>query len=161
MNLNTVSVLYHGTPKMSDLKLVAVGCLCLLLITAGCVAPEREPDPQLVVELEDISVAEEQIRMTLFILFTGDTEMTLHDVELAFVSDDGSIRRTVTVGSLPANESAEYPPFETNVTSSEPPKEMRFRIGRLENPDSSFQVHGYTQSNTDPIMYDRFRQEDY
>jgi len=86
------------------------------------VAPEREPDPQLVVELEDISVAEEQIRMTLFVVFTDATGMTLHDVELVFVSDDGSIRRTVTVGSLPANESAEYPTFETNVTFSEPPK---------------------------------------
>jgi len=125
------------------------------------VAPEREPDPQLVVELEDISVAEEQIRMTLFVVFTDATGMTLHDVELAFVSDDGSIRRTVTVGSLPANESAEYLTFETSVTFSEPPKKMRFRIGRVESPDSSFQVHGYTRSNTDPIMYDRFRQEEY
>lgn len=90
--------------------------------------------------------------------------VTLHDVALLFVAENGSTIRTITVGQMwgdPA-ESTETDRERFNVSVSAPPTQLRLRIGTVDKSDNTpFTVYGQRLEDRDNLSYTSFTQNEY
>ena len=90
---------------------------------------------------------------------------TIHDVALLFVAENGSTIRTVTVDQLETGESVEWHGTDRerfNVSVSNPPTELRLRIGTVDKPDvAPSVVYGQRLENKDNLSYASFSQDEY
>ena len=88
--------------------------------------------------------------------------VTVHDVVLEFVAENGSTVGTITIGELESGDGRTLPTIEFNATFEDPPTELRFRIGRVENPENArFFVKGLRLKSEDPIGYLAFTHDEY
>jgi len=138
---------------MTDAKLAAIVCMCVLTVSAGCTERDVAADAEIVVK--NASVQAEQVRLTVVAWLDGGTHnVTAHDAAAVFVADNGATVRTKHLWTLgdPPNETYEAVRF--NATFSQPPKQIRFRFGEVENPDNtSFSVRGAKRVSKDPPKY--------
>jgi len=151
-------------------KPFAIACLCWLLITVGCIygpVSERPEDRSASAEV-DIS---ESSHTGEAILLTGNVTLnamgyniTLEDVALVFVAENGSTIRTITVGQM-SGDSGEWHDTdreEFNVSVSTPPTQLRLRIGTVNKPDvAPFVVAGQRLKDEDNLSYTSFSQNEY
>ena len=138
---------------MTDAKLAAIVCLCVLAVSAGCTERNVPADAEIVVK--NASVQGEQVRLNVVAWLDGGTHnVTVHDAAVVFVADNGSTVRTKHLGTLgdPPNETYEAVRF--NATFAQPPKQIRWRFGEVENPDNiSFSVRGAKRVGEYPPKY--------
>ena len=153
---------------MNHLNLIVIACLCLLLVTAGCVenpSSEQREDPstELVIDLENTTTVTEDVRLGgAVVLLNPIHNVTVHDVVLEFVDENGSTMGTITIGELDSGDGRTLPMVEFNATFADPPRELRFRIGHVDNPeDARFFVDGLRLKSKDPIGYGAFTQDEY
>ena len=85
---------------MTDAKLAAIVCLCLLAVFTGCT--ERGNRAASVgADVEDTSVQGEQVRLNVNVTSDGGSHtVTVHDVVVVFIADNGSTMRTTQIGIL-------------------------------------------------------------
>jgi hypothetical protein len=148
-------------------NLMAIVCLCFLLLTAGCynTTTEQREDPstELVIDLENTTTVGEDVRLGgAVVLLNPIHNVTVLDVVLEFVAENGSTVGTITIGELDSGDGRTLPTVEFNTTFEDPPTELRFRIGRVENPENArFFVDGLRLKSEDPIGYVAFTQDEY
>ena len=69
---------------------------------------------------------------------------------------------TIAIGDLESGDGRTLPTVEFNATFEDPPTELGFRIGRVENPENArFFVDGLRLKSEDPIGYVAFTQDEY
>ena len=153
---------------MNHLNLIVIACLCLLLVTAGCVenpsSEQRERQSTTAgVHLENVSADGEQVDLAGEVVLENPIyNVTVHDVVLEFVAENGSTVGTITIGELDSGDGRTLPMVEFNATFADPPRELRFRIGHVDNPeDARFFVDGLRLKSKDPIGYGAFTQDEY
>jgi len=142
----------------------------VLLLTVGCIlAPtsERPEDLTTTVEVDmgNSTPTGETVQFTGHVtLNSNGHNVTLHDVALLFVAENGSTIRTITVGQMwgdPA-EWTETDRERFNVSVSTPPTQLRLRIGTVDKSDNTpFTVYGQRLENRDNLTYTRFSQNEY
>jgi hypothetical protein len=148
-------------------NLMAIVCLCFLLLTAGCynTTTEQREDPstELVIDLENTTAVGEDVRLGgAVVLLNPIHNVTVHDVVLEFIAENGSTMETITIGELESGDGRTLPTVEFKTTFDDPPTELRFRIGRVENPENArFFVDGLRLKSEDPIGYVAFTQDEY
>jgi hypothetical protein len=148
-------------------NLMAIVCLCFLLLTAGCynTTTEQREDPstELVIDLQNTTTVGEDVRLGgAVVLLNPIHNVTVHDVVLEFNAENGSTMGTITIGKLESGDGRTLPTVEFNATFDDPPTELRFRIGRVENPENArFFVDGLRLKSEDPIGYVAFTQDEY
>ena len=146
---------------------MAIVCLCFLLLTAGCynTTTEQREDPstELVIDLENTTTVGEDVRLGgAVVLLNPIHNVTVHDVVLEFMAENGSTMGTITIGELESGDGRTLPTVEFNATFDDPPTELRFRIRRVENPENArFFVDGLRLKSEDPIGYGAFTQDEY
>ena len=153
---------------MNHLNLIVIACLCLLLVTAGCVenpSSEQREDPstELVIDLENTTTVTEDVRLGgAVVLLNPIHNVTVHDVVLEFIAENRSTMRTITIGELDSGDGRTLPTVEFNASFTEPPAELRLRIGRVENPENAtFYARGERLEGENQITYTNFIQDDY
>ena len=152
---------------MNYLNLIVSACLCFLLLTAGCynTTTEQREDPstELVVDLENTTTVGEDVRLGGAVVLQNPIHnVTVHDVVLEFMAENGSTMGTIAIGDLESGDGRTLPTVEFNATFDDPPTELRFRIGRVENPENArFLVKGLRLKSEDPIGYAAFTQDEY
>jgi len=149
---------------------LAVVCMFVLLLTVGCIlAPtsERPEDLTTTVEVDmgNSTPTGETVQFTGHVtLNSNGHNVTLHDVALLFVAENGSTIRTITVGQMwgdPA-EWTETDRERFNVSVSTPPTQLRLRIGTVDKSDNTpFTVYGQRLEDRDNLTYTRFSQDEY
>ena len=88
--------------------------------------------------------------------------VTVHDVVLEFVAENGSTVGTITIGELDSGDGRTLPTVEFNASFTEPPAELRLRIGRVENPENAtFYARGERLEGENQITYTNFIQDEY
>lgn len=153
--------------SLSFTLLFVIICVGLLLVTSGCIdtALEHSGDrpAKSVVDVKVVSGEGEQVRLIENVtLQDPGHNVTLHDVDLVVVADNGSTMRTIAIGRLKGGETGTYHPVRVNTTVSRPPKELRLRIGRVQNPtNADFHVRAKRRTSEDPSPYEFFRQDEY
>ena len=86
-------------PLVTDAKLAAIVCLCVLAMFAGCTEREVPADAEIVVK--NTSVQGEQVRLTVVAWLDGGTHnVTAHNAAVVFIADNGSTVRTKHLGTL-------------------------------------------------------------
>lgn len=115
------------------------------------------------IHLEHASAEGEQVDLGGNVTLTGRSHnVTLHEVQLRFVSDNGSTMRTIPIGSMTVNESRRFNRVGFNVTVAEPPKELRFRIGTVDIPDDTrLSVGRRKLVNEEELTYSPYNQTEY
>jgi hypothetical protein len=152
---------------MNYRNLMAIVCLCLLLLTAGCynTTTEQREDPstELVIDVENITTVGDDVQFDgAVVLLNPIHNVTVHDVVLEFIAENGSTMGTITIGKLDSGDGRTLPTVEFNATFDDPPTELRFRIGRVENPENArFFDDGLRIKSEDPIGYAAFTQDEY
>ena len=156
------------SPQMNYLNLIVIACLCLLLVAAGCVenpsSERRERQSTTAgVHLENVSADGEQVDLAGEVVLENPIyNVTVHDVVLEFVAENGSTMGTVTIGELDSGDGRTLPTVEFNASFTEPPAELRLRIGRVENPENAtFYARGERLEGENQITYTNFIQDDY
>lgn len=147
---------------MTDAKLAAIVCLCLLAVFTGCT--ERGNRAASVgADVEDTSVQDEQVRLNVNVTSDGGSHtVTVHDVVVVFVADNGSTMRTTQIGILGGPPHERYDVASFNETFSQSPSELRLRIGEVNVPQNNgFYVEGARRSSEDPLLYEQFTQDKY
>ena len=139
-------------------------------MTVGCIygpVSERPEDRSASAEVDIY----ESSRTGEGILLTGNVILnamghyvTLQDVALVFVAENGSTIRTITVSQL-SGDSAEWHDTdreEFHVSVSTPPTLLRLRIGIVNKPDvAPFVVSGQRLKDEDNLSYTTFSQDEY
>jgi hypothetical protein len=145
---------------MTDTKLLTIICLYVLVGLAGCDTTERPA--QVTIHLEHASNEDEQVDLGGNVTLTGRSHnVTLHEVQLRFVSDNGSTMRTIPIGTVTA-EGFHFTHVEFNATVAEPPGELRLRIGTVEKPaNAELDVKGRRLEDEDELVYGPFWQDEY
>jgi len=175
LHLRQYTALEHSLDRQKQITLLLCGCLIALapiipfvtLVFAEPVDTSSEQPPyvgSLSVHVENVSKQGDQVRMNVWVLFEGYSGgVKAEDVQVVFVADNGSTTKTIPVGTLKNTGSdMAYPPFETNVTVTRPPKELRLRIGNVEIPENSrFSARGMRRTSVGPIRYSQFIQDEY
>ena len=153
--------------KLNYLNLIAIACLCLLLVTVGCVenpsSEQRERQSTTAgVHLENVSADGEQVDLAGEVVLENPIyNVTVHDVVLEFVAENGSTVGTITIGELDSGDGRTLPTVEFNASFTEPPAELRLRIGRVENPENAtFYARGERLEGENQITYTNFIQDD-
>jgi hypothetical protein len=153
---------------MNYLNLIVIACLCLLLVTAGCVenpsSEQRERQSTTAgVHLENVSADGEQVDLAGEVVLENPIyNVTVHNVVLEFVAENGSTIRTITIGDMESGNGTQLPTVEFNASFSRPPTELRLRTGRIENPDNvPFYARGERLKSENPVIYTGFKQDEY
>ena len=138
-------------------------------MTVGCVlgpVPESPEDrPSAGVDIFESSHTGKTILLTGNVTLDAmDYNITLQDVTLVFVAENGSTIRTITVGQM-SGDSGEWHDTdreEFNVSVSTPPTQLRLRIGTVNKPDvAPFVVSGQRLKDEDNLSYPWFSQNEY
>jgi len=88
--------------------------------------------------------------------------VTVHDVVLVFIAENGSTIRTITIGDMESGDGTQLPTVEFNAGFSRPPTELRLRTGRVDNPNNvPFYARGERLKSENPIIYTGFKQDEY
>ena len=147
---------------MTDAKLAALVCLCVLAVLAGCVTDTNQPASGNIF-LDEVSAQAETVDVSGNVtLDSGTHNLTLHEVVLVVVADNGSTMRTVQIGTLGETPHDRYDRAGFNVTVSKPPTELRLRIGTVANPENAdFGVGGRRLENKETLRYGPFTQDEY
>ena len=147
---------------------MAIVCLCLLLVTAGCVenpsSEQRERQSTTAgVHLENVSADGEQVDLAGEVVLENPIyNVTVHDVVLVFVAENGLTIRTIKIGDMESGDGTQLPTVEFNASFSRPPTELRLRIGRVENPENAtFYARGERLEGENQITYTNFIQDEY
>ena len=145
---------------MTRTKLLTIICLCVLVGLAGCDTTDQPA--RAVVGQDNVSVEGEQVRLAGNVTLTGRSHnVTLHEVQLRFVWDNGSTMRTIPIGTVTA-EGFHFTHVEFNATVAEPPGELRLRIGTVEKPaNAELNVKGRRLEDEDELVYSPFWQDEY
>ena len=146
---------------MTDTKLLAIVCLCLLVGLAGCDTTDRPAQAD--VDIENASVEGEQVRLAGEVTLTGGTRnVTLHEVQLRFIAEDGSTMRTIPAGTINGTAGVGFTRVDYNTTLFEPPEELRLRIDTVDKPtDADLIVKGKRLEDEDELRYGPLQQEEY
>ena len=154
---------------MTDPKLFTIVVVCGLFVFSGCVTysnPSEQPEDMsatAVVFLDDVSSEGEGVRLAGKVTFDdGPHNLTLQDVVLVFLGENGSNMHSIHVGTIdePPDESHEAIRF--NASFSQPPKELRLRIGTVDiQGNGQFGARGYKLASEDEIRYSSFWQDKY
>jgi hypothetical protein len=154
---------------MTNPKLFAIVFVCGLLVFSGCVTysdPSEQPEDMsatAVVFLDDVSSEGEGVRLTGNVTFDeGPHNVTLQNVVLVFLSENGSNIHSIHVGTIdqPPDESHEAIRF--NASFSQPPNELRLRIGTVDiQGNGQFGARGYILVNEEELRYSSFWQDEY
>jgi hypothetical protein len=154
---------------MTNPKLFAIVFVCGLLVFSGCVTysdPSEQPEDMsatAVVFLDDVSSEGEGVRLTGNVTFDeGPHNVTLQDVVLVFLGENGSNIHSIHVGTIdqPPDESHEAIRF--NASFSQPPNELRLRIGTVDiQGNGQFGARGYILVNEEELRYSSFWQDEY
>ena len=141
-----------------------------LLLTVGCIyAPVSEqPEDRSASAGVDIF---ESSHTGKAILLTGNVTLnamghnvTLQDVALVFVAENGSTIRTITVSQM-SGDSAKWHDTdreEFNVSVPTLPTQLRLRIGTVNKPDvAPFVVYGQRLKDQNNLSYTSFSQNEY
>lgn len=154
---------------MTNPKLFAIVFVWGLLVFSGCVTysnPSEQPEDMsatAVVFLDDVSSEGEGVRLTGKVTFDdGPHNVTLQDVVLVFLGENGSNMHSIHVGTIdePPDESHEAIRF--NASFSHPPKELRLRIGTVDiQGNGQFGARGYKLASEEEIRYSSFWQDEY
>jgi len=144
---------------MTDTKLLAIVCLCLLVGLTGCDTTDRPA--QATIHLDHVSVEDKQVRLAGNVTLTGRSHnVMLREVQLRFVADNGSAMRTIPIGTVTAN-GFNFTHVAFNATVSEPPEELRLQIGTVEKPaNAELDIKGRRLEDEDDSYYP-FWQEEY
>ena len=152
-------------------KPLAIACLCCLLATSGCIygtTSERPEDLTTTVEIDmnTGSATGEAVRFTGHVTLNANGHnVTLHDVALLFVAENGSTIRTITAGQLSSENGVHWTETDRerfNVSVSNPPVRLRLRIGTVDKSDNtSFAVYGKRLEDRDNLSYVPFSQNEY
>jgi hypothetical protein len=147
---------------MTDPKLAAIVCLCVLAVLAGCVTDTNQPASANIF-LEEVSTQGETVHVSGNVtLNSGTHNVTLHEVVLVVVADNGSTMRTIQIGTLGAAPYDRYDRAGFHITVSKPPMELRLSIGRVTNPENAdFGVGGRRLENKETLRYGPFTQDEY
>jgi hypothetical protein len=147
---------------MTNPKLFAIVVVCGLFVFAGCVTDTNQPASANIF-LEEVSAQGETVHVSGNVtLDSGTHNVTLHEVVLVFVADNGSTMRTVQIGTLGETPLDRYDRAGFNVTVSKPPTELRLRIGTVTNPENAdFGVGGRRLENKETLRYGPFTQDEY
>ena len=122
---------------MNNSKLLAIVVVCGLLVFAGCVTDTNQPASANIF-LEDVSAQGETVHVSGNVtLNSGTHNVTIHEVVLVLLADNGSTMRTIQIGTLGAAPYDRYDRAGFNVTVSKPPMELRLSIGRVTNPENA------------------------
>jgi hypothetical protein len=92
----------------------------------------------------------------------GPHNVTLQDVVLVFLGENGSNMHSIHVGTIdePPDESHEAIRF--NASFSQPPKELRLRIGTVDiQGNGQFGARGYRLISEKELRYSSFWQDEY
>jgi hypothetical protein len=145
---------------MTRTKLLTIICLCILVGLAGCDTTDRPA--QVTIHLEHASAEGEQVDLDGNVTLTGRSHnVTLHEVQLRFVWENGSTMRTIPIGTVTA-EGFHFTHVEFNATVAEPPEELRLRIGTVEKPATAeLNVKGRRLEDEDELIYSPFWQDEY
>lgn len=88
--------------------------------------------------------------------------MTLHEVQLRLIAEDGSTMRTIPIGTINGTAGVGFTRVDYNTTLSEPPKELRLRIDTIDKPtDADLIVKGKRLEDEDELRYGPLQQEEY
>jgi len=149
---------------------LAVVCTFVFLLTVGCIyAPVSEqPEDRSAsagVDMSESSYTGEAILLTGNVTLNAmGHNVTLQDVALVFVAENGSTIRTITVGQM-SGDSAEWHDTdreEFNVSVSTPPTQLRLQISTVNKPDvAPFVVYGQRLKDEDNLSYTSFSQNEY
>jgi hypothetical protein len=147
---------------MTDAELAAIVCLCVLAVFAGCVMDTNQPASANIF-LEEVSAQGETVHLSGNVtLDSGTHNVTLHEVVLVFVTNNGSTMRTIQIGTLGETPHDRYDRAGFNVTVSKPPTELRLRIGTVTNPENAdFGVGGRRLEDEERLRYGPFTQDEY
>jgi len=147
---------------MNKTQILAFVCVFLLLMPAGCVTETNRP-ASADVDVENASAHDDQVRLTVNVaLKGGGHNITLRDVAVVFVAGNGSTVRTTQISALGDPPDETYDVVGFDATFSQPPREIRLRIGNVENPEKAdFGVEGAQRSSEDPLRYGPFTQDEY
>jgi len=91
--------------------------------------------------------------------------ITLQDVALLFVAENGSTIRTIPVGQLSSENGVHWTETDRerfNVSVPTPPTQLRLRIGTVDKSDNTpFAVYGKRLEDRDNLSYVPFSQNEY
>lgn len=154
---------------MNYLKVLAALCMCLLLVTTGCSiidnSSERREKQSTSAEVHIENVSTQGDRVDIageVVLLNPIHNVTVHDVVLVFIAENGSTTRTLPIGDMESGDGTQLPTVEFNASFSRPPTELRLRTGRVENPDNvPFYARGERLKSENPIIYTGFKQDEY
>jgi hypothetical protein len=141
---------------------LAIVVVCGLLVFAGCVTDTNQPASANIF-LSDVSAQGETVHVSGNVtLDSGTHNLTLHEVVLVFVADNGSTMRTIQIGTLGETPHDRHDRAGFNVTVSKPPMELRLRIGTVTNPENAdFGVGGRRLEDEERLRYGPFSQDEY
>lgn len=139
-------------------------------MTVGCIYAPGSEQPEdrsasAEVDISESSHAGEAILLTGKVTLNAmGHNVTLEDVALMFIAENGSTIRTITVGQM-SGDSGEWHDTDRekfNVSVSTPPTQLRLRIGTVNKPDvAPFVVSGQRLKDEDNLSYTTFSQNEY
>lgn len=122
---------------MNNSKLLAIVVVCGMLVFAGCVTDTNQPASANIF-LEEVSGQGEAVHVSgNASLDSGTHSVTLHEVVLVVVAENGSTMRINQIGTLGETPHDRYDRAGFNVTVSKPPTELRLHIGTVVNPENA------------------------
>jgi hypothetical protein len=140
-------------------------------MTVGCIygtTSERPEDLTTTVEVDmgNSTPTGEAVRFTGHVTLNANGHnVTLQDVALLFVAENGSTIRTITDGQLSSENGVHWTETDRerfNVSVSTPPIQLRLRIGTVEKSDNTpFAVYGKRLEDRDNLSYVPFSQNEY
>lgn len=150
-------------------KVLAALCMCLLLVTTGCSTIDKSSEQRekrstsAEVHVENVSTQGDRVDIAgEVVLLNPIHNVTVHDVVLLFIAENGSTLRTIRIGDMESDDGTQLPTVEFNASFSQPPPELRLRIGRVENPENAtFYARGERLEGENQINYTNFIQDEY
>jgi len=150
-------------------KLLAIVFISGLLMVAGCITynnPSEQPEDMsatAVVFLDDVSSEGKEVRLTGKVTFDdGPHNVTLQNVVLVFLSENGSNMRSIHIGTVDKSPDESHEAIRFNASFSQPPGELRLRIGTVDiQGDGQFAARGYKLESEEELRYSSFWQDEY